>query len=227
MMAFACPCLAIVLCYARIFYIVRKTAIKTQEMYPKANGSVRLKHKASVNHLKKSSNLDKDNSKKTISTLQAESNVVDTISAQSDQRLDPKNDSRIRRKGLSKSKDDDLKFIDTSLESDLPPTLSQLQRKSVQVSTEFDVPTLSSSLQTPSSPPLDSSAIISADSNQLSSIEGSNGNYPITIGSHTKRDMTVDSAVEDSITISLEQVKFFFSLERFVFPVINMIFPTR
>lgn len=210
MMAFACPCLAIVLCYARIFYIVRKTAIKTQEMYPKANGSVRLKHKASVNHLKKSLNLDKDNSKKTISTLQAESNVVDTISAQSDQRLDPKNDSRIRRKGLSKSKDDDLKFIDTSLESDLPPTLSQLQRKSVQVSTEFDVPTLSSSLQTPSSPPLDSSAIISADSNQLSSIEGSNGNYPITIGSHTKRDMTVDSAVEDSITISLEQVKHFF-----------------
>lgn len=211
MMAFACPCLAIVLCYARIFYIVRKTAIKTQEMYPKANGSVRLKHKVSTNYQKKSSNLDKDIPKRVISTLHSENDAVEKKSAQSGQRLNPKNDSRIGRKGLSKSRDDDLKFIDTSLESDLPPTLSQLQRKSVQVSTEFDVPTLSSSLQTPSSPPLNSSAIISSDSNQLSSIEGSNANYPATIGSHRKRDLPVDSAVEDSVTISLEQVKYFFS----------------
>lgn len=40
LMAFALPLCIIILCYARIFYIVRKAALKTQEFKPKVNGSV-------------------------------------------------------------------------------------------------------------------------------------------------------------------------------------------
>jgi hypothetical protein len=41
-MAFALPCLCIIVCYARIFYIVRKTAMRTHELKPSA--SVKMAH---------------------------------------------------------------------------------------------------------------------------------------------------------------------------------------
>jgi hypothetical protein len=41
-MAFALPCFCIIVCYARIFYIVRKTAMRTHELKPSA--SVKMAH---------------------------------------------------------------------------------------------------------------------------------------------------------------------------------------
>ncbi|CRK95706.1 CLUMA_CG009163, isoform A [Clunio marinus] len=55
--AFALPCFSIVLCYARIFYIVRKAAIKTQEGQIKPNNSVKYsnhkKHKEGQQSIRK------------------------------------------------------------------------------------------------------------------------------------------------------------------------------
>lgn len=174
-------------------------------MQPRPNGSVRLKHNHSVSNQKKPSNLEQESPKcpAAMSTLQVAVFDADGASSISEQRTSTTSDSRIRRKGLSKTKDDDLKFIDTSLESELPPTLSQLQRKSVQISTDHQVPTSSSSLQANLSSP--TTPINSSSSNQLNSIDVA---HHKAIGSHGSRDVAADSAVEDSITISLEQVEF-------------------
>lgn len=131
-MAFALPCCAIVLCYARIFYIVRKTALKLQENHSKENGSVRLSKK---------SNLPKRNEahNQTPPSQKSSEERNDSLTTnQNVSALEASNGNRTR-KLLSKSRDDDLKFIDTSVESDLPPTLSQLQRKSVQILIDHSV----------------------------------------------------------------------------------------
>lgn len=118
-----------------------------------------------------------------------------------------------RRKNLSKIKSEELKFIDTSCESDLPPTLSQLQRKSVQISIENV--SLSPSPLTP---------IISLEHDnvqqqlQLNPINNERiceeADASLYVGTNVQaansavkgaHDMGVDSAVEDS-TVSLEQV---------------------
>lgn len=179
-MAFALPCLAIVLCYARIFYIVRKTAMKTQDVQIKANGSVRIGRGANSNKssAKGSSNPDKhapnavgENSKlnkktrPSVSDNSESDKTNDTHSLRSRPSVDSSSDQRPNtKKFLSKIKPDDLKFIDTSVESDLPPTLSQLQRKSVQIS--FD--------SSPSTPPA-VHTIENDAANSFNSLGNSNG----------------------------------------------------
>jgi hypothetical protein len=53
-MAFALPCLSIIVCYARIFYIVRKTAMRTHELKPTA--SVKMTHNSTTIVPKKEQN---------------------------------------------------------------------------------------------------------------------------------------------------------------------------
>lgn len=129
LMAFALPCCAIVLCYARIFYIVRRTAIKAQDIEPKQNGFAQTDCKRRNNNIEPS---DKNTVTKNIPI--ALNDMTMTQPNNEGQYFDDKrNEGQNIRKFLSKAREDDLKFIDTSIESDLPPTLSQLQRKRVEL----------------------------------------------------------------------------------------------
>jgi hypothetical protein len=206
--AFALPCLAIVLCYARIFYIVRKTALKTHENNPKLNGSLRLSH-GTARTTKEAANNNNHQKNK----LPNGPEPINRLSIQIDGNSDNSsirsknslNHSQRPRKFLSKTREEDLKFIDTSVESDLPPTLSQLQRKSVQIS--FSSP---SSL----TPTTATTTIVSMENEQLNSISQVDGlneaaNVQKEENSHDStgcRELAVDSAVEESTSISMEQV---------------------
>lgn len=183
-MAFALPILALILCYARIFYIVRKTAFKLQDNQIKADSSIRIpnnhppviiKNHGNGKTLRKLSTENDDSNKETPSPS-TESN----ISMQGLMKED-------KKKFLSKTKDEDLKFIDTSVESDLPPTLSQLQRKSVKLL--IDDKYLADSQ--------DNSTIIQLEIERLNDKGSQRDNV--------KGDVPMDSAVE-SITNSLDMV---------------------
>lgn len=137
-MAFALPCCAIVLCYARIFYIVRKTALRANGGQQKSNGSIRLNNDPNNSSNKTSTSNDRPLGP--LSPLKA-----DNISTSSKTNLEPIKDQRMK-KLLSKTREEDLKFIDTSVDSDLPPTLSQLQRNSVRMSIRDRTPSLPSSI---------------------------------------------------------------------------------
>ncbi|KAG5682434.1 hypothetical protein PVAND_011787 [Polypedilum vanderplanki] len=215
-MAFILPCFAIVLCYARIFYIVRKTALKTHEI-PKVNGSIKMNHNNNINNIKRTPSpieqkivCNKINVKRTSFCECNDDNEGIKL---------PINNDKQHRKCLAKLKNEDLKFIDTSCESDLPPTLSQLQRKSVHISNENIVssPLLSSPTTTTTL------AIISLECDnmhqkQLNIINneerGDRVNTSLNVTTIPKistsgttkniHDMGADSAVEDS-TISIEQ----------------------
>lgn len=96
--------------------------MKIQEANPKENGSVRLKSKSSkIKEAQATPPSQKSSEDRNYSLINQ-----DTSNSE------PMNGNR-SKKLLSKCKDDDLKFIDTSVESDLPPTLSRLQRKNVQI----------------------------------------------------------------------------------------------
>lgn len=129
LMAFALPCCAIVLCYARIFYIVRKTALKIQDNQPRENGSVKFSNK-SKKWFKRN---DQHNQEIQVPKIVSDERNDSLINNQDNSNSESLINGQRMRKLLSKSRDDDMKFIDTSVESDLPPTLSQLQRKSVQI----------------------------------------------------------------------------------------------
>ncbi|CAG9805899.1 unnamed protein product [Chironomus riparius] len=208
-MAFILPCLAIVLCYASIFYIVRKTAMKTHEM-PKTNGSIRMTN----NHMIANKNSPCPVPQKSASNqkLQRPSIEIDDCNGKIDEGKsieEPKINSNVHtRRSLMKSKTDELKFIDTSCESDLPPTLSQLQRKSVQIE---EIPVIFAS--PPTSPTTLTTTIISLENEQRQFnsinnkdelIQNNVGTIVQTRGQRNSHDMGVDSAVEDS-TVSLEQ----------------------
>lgn len=214
MAAFALPCLAIVLCYARIFYIVRKTAMKTHDNNPKVNGSMRLSHgtikaaKEIVNNNNNQKSKLGNGPTEKINRLSIQidansDNITDNSSIRSKNSF---NHSQRPRKFLSKMKEEDIKFIDTSVESDLPPTLSQLQRKSVQIS--FSSP---SSL----TPTTTTMTVISLENEQLNSIsfevDRLNGvsrqKEEISHDSTGCRELVVDSAVEESASLSIEQVR--------------------
>lgn len=196
-MAFLLPCFAIFICYARIFYIVRVTSLKAQEPQLKANGSVR---KVQSNNV---SNFVADKRKLNNISLPQTNEVPKEINQPTD--------GSTRRKFLSKNKDEELKFIDTSVESDLPPTLSQLQRKNVQISVDHEVaPSPSSELnafQQTTSTTINSFReeqlrLISRQINDLSNV--ANNNH--VKSSHGSRKLSDDSIAEDSATISLVQV---------------------
>lgn len=225
------PCLCIVCCYARIFYIVRKTAMKTHEVQPsKANGSIRMSHNhgaAANNGNKIPPNLVREISKEShkipehrhrlsfqIDMPDNDNNKDDTHSVRSKMSQNSSSNFQKPRKYLSKTQEEDLKFIDTSVESDLPPTLSKLQRKSVQISVEQQPFMSSPSSPTPTTADTVTTAIVSLASEQLNSISRDVDGLAVgnTRGSsrknsHDYRDTTVDSAVEDSTTTSIDQVR--------------------
>lgn len=135
-MAFLVPCLCIIICYARIFYIVRKTALKSHQE-PMTNSSLRLPQgKANsrspaqdTNH--SSRRLIEKHSKTSKDEHSENSSSVSTSSGY------PPNPPQVHhqytlnnkplRPYLSKVREDEIKFIDTSVESELPPSLSILR----------------------------------------------------------------------------------------------------
>ena len=133
-MAFALPCCAIVLCYARIFYIVRKAAaFKTNDVQLETTNTPKLVHIPKL-EIKEDNNSSPENS-------HGKEDNIDVIS--SNNFPVGKGEPRAAKYLAKRDDDHQLKFIDSSVDSDLPPTLSQLQRKNVQIS--IDVPNPSSS----------------------------------------------------------------------------------
>lgn len=181
-MAFALPCCVIVLCYARIYYIVRKTAMKTHAA--KSNGSVKLKYN--------------DGATKSDTEAQAKQHMGDLSELVNGETTDSDNQNGDRRrKLLSKTKEEDLKFIDTSVESELAPTLSRLQRKSVQIFTEDQTVSVPSS----GTESTDINAIILINHGKISSGNRENG-----INDYQICTLVDNAAADDSSSISLEQV---------------------
>lgn len=212
-MAFIVPCLSIVICYARIFYIVRKTALKTQDqtLNQRNAGSVRMTH----NHATYATNNGQYQSSTPKSnpiphTPNTQRQIAEASKPPSNGHrlsfLDEEDSGpRICREGsekstrskkiLKKNREEEMKFIDTSVESDLPPTLSSLQRKHVQ---QYS-PIKEQQFSEPSSP---LTVTVTHDHNTLDSIsqniESSNN--------HKTMDVTVDSALEVSMVSQDNQV---------------------
>ena len=152
-MAFLVPCFCIIICYARIFYIVRKTAMRTHEPIL-TTASVRMLGKSQRsltqdnNHsdrqlLEKSSRTSKDENSENSSSIsnssgyppsQAPQTIATLTSSQkelfwqkeSGQQQQTKPCGNLRPY-LSKLTEDEMKFIDTSVDSDFPPSLSALK----------------------------------------------------------------------------------------------------
>ena len=124
-MAFVVPCLSIIVCYARIFYIVRKTAMKTHEPQNTTKsliGSIKMLH----NHT-----TYENNHKPYANKMVTDIPIDHRLHKEGDDL--PKNNNNYEAESrsnrlLSKTKNEDLKFIDTSVESDYPPTLSVMQK---------------------------------------------------------------------------------------------------
>lgn len=186
--------------------------MKTHET-TKTNGSIRMTN----NHM-----VDKNNKIPQCPAIQQKKELCDEQQKEKSPsiEIDECNESKTiatfkvlngqTRRNLMKHKTDELKFIDTSCESDLPPTLSQLQRKSVQIE---EIPVV---LESPTTPSTLNTTIISLENEQrqLNSINEQNvtlnsvGNNKQTASMKNAHDIGVDSAVEDS-TVSLEQVDVF------------------
>lgn len=189
--------------------------MKTHEIHPKANGSLRLSHgsiavkKEVITSKDKLPNGQVDTKQRlSIQTDANSDSITDNHSMRSKNSLS--SNAQRTRKYLSKTKEEDLKFIDTSVDSDLPPTLSQLQRKSVQISIEPQTFSSPSSL----TPTTATTTIISLENEQLNSIsrevDGLNGAMSVyrdknSHDSAVGRELTVDSA--DSASLSIEQVR--------------------
>lgn len=224
-MAFVLPCFFIFICYARIFYIVRKTAMKSRDPHHlKTNGTAKMtsNNNNNNNNNQPSAVTNKiphnplpikplpEKSIKNGNRLSfqedddSENRVNDSYSEKSKNSLNSSitNGQRMRRQ-LTKTKEEDLKFIDTSIESDLPPTLSQLQRKSVHITIEYQP------LSSPSSTTATTATtILSLDSAQLNSISRDVNIATNHLGvTSENKDSPVDSTVEDSTTISIDQVR--------------------
>lgn len=138
MMAFMVPCLCIIICYARIFYIVRKTAMRTHEPAT-VNNSVRMMSGKNVrtqkamddaNHsdrqlIEKSSKTSKEENSENSSSISNYGGYPHSAT-----QLAAGSNPNIQRSRpyLSKFREEELKFIDTSVDSELPPSLSALRR---------------------------------------------------------------------------------------------------
>lgn len=191
LMAFALPCCAIVLCYARIFYIVRKTAFKLQDNQVIIDDSVRIPNDHPITNIKRNQRNGKS-LKHLASTGNDDLKDSPSPSTETNISLDGHN-KKYKKKFLSKTKEDDLKFIDTSVESDLPPTLSQLQRKSVKLLIDEDFAASNNN---------DNSTYIQLEIEQLSTVVQDSVNQR----DDKKMDAPNDSAVGESVTNSLKRV---------------------
>lgn len=144
-MAFVVPCISIVVCYARIFYIVRKTAMRSHESAGNLNTSNSMHIQVSNSSNNQQKKIFSTNNNKNASDgidIQLLPKSEDGINGASNlERCGDKNkngksllDSDISS-SLSHSQShgdikSSLKFIDTSVESDFPPTLSVLRKLS-------------------------------------------------------------------------------------------------
>lgn len=140
--AFLLPCLAIAVCYSRIFYIVRKTALRTHNPVILNSGSMKVPIKKT--EVKEIVPVDKIKPNNKISTKANKTNEKDVllgngedayINNQNDEnnKKDDQNNSELSY-SLSRNnsvirpkrylnKFDDFKFIDTSIDSESPPSL--------------------------------------------------------------------------------------------------------
>lgn len=141
-MAFGVPCISIIVCYARIFYIVRKTAMRTHEnAHIIPAGSIRIQEQTqpqrSNNRLNKPSPFTDDANKQ---LLEIKSNDNRDLSVSDGHSYDE--NQRNRRNKLDTNSETSssnfyphgtcgskilLKYIDSSLDSDLPPSLTGLR----------------------------------------------------------------------------------------------------
>lgn len=142
LVAFALPCMSIVICYARIFYIVRRTAIRSREPALKPGISTRTidrpannnnnnhnsnnsnsneeqqpqQHFTAVHMTTNNNNNNCDNLYENRRSRRASSSVEQQDGG--DDNVITRTTSEKRRCFLTKVKDEDLKFIDTSIDSD-------------------------------------------------------------------------------------------------------------
>lgn len=135
-MAFVVPCISIIVCYARIFYIVRKTAMRTHEnIQVVPAGSIRIQDQHQ--HQMKSNNaLNRGNQ----FTDEADAQLLDNKTNEN-RVLSEENQRNHKNKIDTNSETSSsifyphgtcgskilLKYIDSSLDSDLPPSLTGLR----------------------------------------------------------------------------------------------------
>lgn len=147
-MAFVVPCLAIVVCYARIFYIVRKTAMRSHEPAAAltATGSMLIKSQPSTKNNNKPVNnkhfhADEANKQlidqRKLSLIDAQKiggggggDVVHPATTTEENSESSSISYYIHPRPISGPKIL-LKFIDSSVDSDLPPSLSRLRQASL------------------------------------------------------------------------------------------------
>jgi hypothetical protein len=181
--------------------------MKTHEA-PKTNGSIRLSHNTAVGKRSSSPGAQRLPESNANKNLKQQASIIDVDKKDEKVIEDSKNIlDEHRRKHLAKMKDDDFKFIDTSFESDLPPTLSQLQNAPIAASSPSSLtPTTLTTAET-------IAATIISSENEIGQLNSINNQvHASNVGNNVNArkgsscvDLGVDSAVEDS-TVSLEQV---------------------
>ncbi|XP_037029337.1 G-protein coupled receptor moody isoform X2 [Bradysia coprophila] len=143
-MAFVVPCVSIIVCYARIFYIVRKTAMRTHEnAHVIPAGSIRIQEPAQQqksNNRQNKTNLFTDEANKQLLDVKTNENRDLSVSDDHSNNYD-ENHSKRRNKLDTNSETSSsnfyphgtcgskilLKYIDSSMDSDLPPSLTGLR----------------------------------------------------------------------------------------------------
>lgn len=141
-MAFVVPCLSIVVCYARIFYIVRKTAMRSHEpstpmtttggslhIHQKTMSTKPLPTQQSHQQQNKNNNKTADDSEKHLLQHQTTNTKIDN-KQQFEIDTNSENSSSISyniHPHPMRGPKIFLKFIDSSIDSDLPPSLSGLR----------------------------------------------------------------------------------------------------
>lgn len=141
-MAFVVPCISIIVCYARIFYIVRKTAMRTHEnaqIIP--TGSIRIQEQPQQQQ-QKSNNISNSNNKFTdkAATQLLDSKTNRAASEESNKNYEENQRNHKNRLDTNSENSSSnfyphstcgskilLKYIDSSLDSDLPPSLTGLR----------------------------------------------------------------------------------------------------
>lgn len=146
-MAFVVPCISIVVCYARIFYIVRKTALRSHESASTLANTNSIQIQSTQSRKSISSNNNKNSSldgtdvqllppKITANAeellLNEENNQRRTNATRCKGKMTRENLTTSLSLSHSQSHGDlhknTMKFIDTSVECDFPPTLSALKK---------------------------------------------------------------------------------------------------
>lgn len=142
-MAFVVPCVSIIVCYARIFYIVRKTAMRTHEnAHIIPSGSIRIQEQAQQqqksNHILNRANQFTDEADKQL--LDNKTNENRLLSDENNKNYDENQRNRKNKIDTNSETSSSifyphstcgskilLKYIDSSLDSDLPPSLTGLR----------------------------------------------------------------------------------------------------